>query len=159
MSVKADDFLTIVAHTAEMSVIINAQCFSTREKSVVPCWTVVIFPMELFVMFLNTLSCAHKFQLYITQTRQTNFGNVKPGLYLSWQVKNPPWRHSAPTPHRSFTTTVSFTGLLKERDSIVILLVSTISFPFQNHPWKRDDAYFHFQCPFFLKKLYFKFFP
>ena len=36
-----------------------------------------------------------------------------PGLYLSAQLWNPPWRHQQPLPQRSLTTTESLTGLDK----------------------------------------------
>jgi len=47
--------------------------------------------------------CKHSVTVYII--------NTLPGLNLSEQVKYPPWLHAVPMPHRSFTTTVSLTGL------------------------------------------------
>lgn len=45
------------------------------------------------------------------QTIQYSEENTVPGLYLSSHVKDPPCLHLSPTPQRSFTKTVSFTGL------------------------------------------------
>ena len=45
------------------------------------------------------------------QTMQYSEENTVPGLYLSSHVKDPPCLHLSPTPQRSFTKTVSFTGL------------------------------------------------
>ena len=47
------------------------------------------------------------------QTIQYSEENTVPGLYLSSHVKDPPCLHLSPTPQRSFTKTVSFTGLTK----------------------------------------------
>ena len=93
-----------------------------------------IYPHELFcIVMAFSYLCGNNLPIIIlgisTAIWLTVTDCVLPGLNLSLQVKNPPCVQWSPAPQRSFTTTVSFTGL-QNYYTIVIALVYDLAYAY-----------------------------